>query len=317
MGSRDLKSAHPAGTPRFDWTMLRPKHWGTWCIVAVVLILSVLPRRLALKLGDYVGSQFYRRNAKRREVARINVAMCFPQMPERDRERLVEEHFKLYGKAIVDLGFCWWGARRNIQRWITFRGLDDCLKMTEGGQNVILFTPHVVSLDFGGIGISLHKSGVSMMKRPPDPLLSWLMWRGRSRFGGRILMRDQGLRPFVRGVREGRIGYFMPDEDFGPDQSVFAPFFGIPTATLPVLGTLAKLSNAVAVPAFTRLLDSGHYEVIIGEPLQSFPTGDDVEDATRMNAALESLIRSSPGQYMWTLKWFKTRPGNAPAPYAS
>ena len=42
--------------------------------------------------------------------------------------------------------------------------------------------------------------------------------------------------------------------------------------------------------------------------LDNYPSGDDVADASRINAELEKLIRRSPEQYMWSHRRFKTRP---------
>jgi lauroyl/myristoyl acyltransferase len=109
---------------------------------------------------------------------------------------------------------------------------------------------------------------------------------------------------------------YSPDEDFGERQSVFVPFFGVPTATLTTLGRLAHMTNALVAPCFTRLLPGGRgYEVILKPPLENFPEGDRLRDATRMNQVIEEGLRSMPEQYLWTFKLFKTRPGQAPSPY--
>jgi lauroyl/myristoyl acyltransferase len=155
-----------------------------------------------------------------------------------------------------------------------------------------------------------------MMKLQRNPVVNWILNRGRLRFGGGLLSRDQGLRPVVRGLRAGLAFYYLPDEDFGPKQSVFVPFFGIPTATLPTLGRLAEMADAAVVPCFVRVLARARgYEVVLGAPLASFPSGDRLADAAAMNRAMEDGIRDMPEQYMWTLKLFKTRPDSAPAPY--
>jgi KDO2-lipid IV(A) lauroyltransferase len=38
-------------------------------------------------------------------------------------------------------------------------------------------------------------------------------------------------------------------------------------------------------------------------------------DAARMNAWIESEVRSNPAQYLWVHKRFKTRPPGEPAVY--
>ena len=155
-----------------------------------------------------------------------------------------------------------------------------------------------------------------MFKPPRDALLNWFINKGRMRFGARLLTRKQGMRPVLRGLRQGTAFYYIPDEDFGPKRSVFAPFFGIPTATLPTLARLAAIADAVVIPLFVRMLPGGDgYEMVLSAPLQDFPSDNPVVDAARMNRVLEASIRKVPEQYMWTLKLFKTRPVNVPSPY--
>jgi lauroyl/myristoyl acyltransferase len=115
---------------------------------------------------------------------------------------------------------------------------------------------------------------------------------------------------------EGRAGYLMPDEDLREARTIFAPFFGVQTATLPVVGRLSRLTGAKVLPMFTRRLDTGHYEVKIHPPLDEFPTGNDMNDASRINEVFEAGIRLVPEQYLWTLQWFKNRPDSMPSPYA-
>ncbi len=313
--------AEPAKAEAVDTTtsirsLLRPRYAATWTLIGLIGLTYLLPRRVALGLGRWLGERFYRRNAKRREIARINVDFCFPELDEEGREQLVREHFGFYGRNVIDFGLAWWGSPARVRRWVRFHNVEAIDRAIADGRRVILITPHAVGMDLGGILLSNRHPSVSMMKRSPDALLHYMLKRGRERMGGRMIMRDEGLRALLREIRGGRLCYFIPDEDFGPEHSVFAPFFGVQTATLTSVARLARLANAVVMPVVTWLdVDSGRYTVDIGEPLADFPSGDAAADAAKVNAALEERVRLAPAQYMWTLRWFKTRPDGEPSPY--
>ncbi len=103
--------------------------------------------------------------------------------------------------------------------------------------------------------------------------------------------------------------YYLPDQDPGKKKGIFAPFYGIPTATYPALPKLAKLGNAQVIPCMARLKRFGFgFDVIYGNPLDNFPTDDLGADVTAMNQAIEALIEHAPEQYFWSHKRFKTRP---------
>ncbi|MBT3973363.1 MAG: lipid A biosynthesis acyltransferase [Acidiferrobacteraceae bacterium] len=309
-----LKDHHPE-SPRFRLSFFGPRYWGTWLLAGAIGLCLLLPRPLVLALGRQIGKAFFHRNHKRTRIARINLQWCFPDWDEATREAVLREHLTRYGQAILDLGLMWWAPRRRLDRLCTLSGEAELHALRQAGEKVLLIIPHVVGIDMTGAVLAKVAAGASMMKAPSNPLLHWRLWRGRSRFGARIFMRNQGLRPLVKAIRAGWAGYFMPDEDLGSQQSVFAPFFGITTATLPVVGRMAKMTDAKVIPVFCRLDDSGHYHVTLGSVLADFPNGDALADATMVNAAFEAAIRQAPEQYLWTLRWFRTRPNDEPSPY--
>lgn len=263
-----------------------------------------------------MGEIMYHANAKRRRIARININFCFPDYDEHEKRRLLRRHFRLMGQSYLDIAFLVWASERRFRRKTHIVGLNHLTSALQRGRKVILLAPHCLGMNVGGIAISRHQQVFSMVKPQRGALTNWLLNKARSRYGAPLIAREQGLRPVLRGLDAGMIFYYLPDEDFGPRHSVFAPFFGIPTATLATLGRLAERTQADVVPCFTRLLSHGRgYEIILHPALTDFPTNDRVMDATRMNAAIEHGIRAMPEQYMWTFKLFKTRPNGAPSPY--
>jgi len=303
--------------PAFEARFFLPRYWTTWLALGVIALGAFAPAALVDLTGRMVGAALQRLSAKRRRIARINLELCFPDHAPAEREQLLAEHFRASGRALMGLGLVWWGSRKRIDRLVQVQGAENLLAPRRAGQRLIVLTGHVLAADVGGITMSRAGPGIVMMKQQRNALFNWFVWRGRTRFGARTVLREHGLRSLVRGLREGRMCYYVPDEDFGPEVSIFAPFFGVPAATLPVLGKFAQLGQALVVPMFTRALPGGRFEVILDPPLDGFPTGDPALDAARMNAALEKGIRRDPAQYMWTLRWFRTRPDGGPSPYKS
>jgi lauroyl/myristoyl acyltransferase len=301
--------------PRFQLSFLSPRYWGYGALAELILVASLLPRSVSGRIGDQLGDLFRQANSKRRRIAAINIRLCFPEYDEEMRERMLVEHFRAYGRGIIDLGLIWRASEHRLERLFTVRGLDSWLDQASANSRTLLITPHTTAMDLGGIYLSRFYPLVSMMKRTHNPMLTWLLCQGRRRFGAEIIMRDEGIRTLVRSLTQGRSGYLMPDEDLPLARTVFAPFFGIETATLSVVGRLSNLTGAKVFPTFTRRLDTGQYEVEIQPYLEDFPSGDDIKDACRINAVFESSLRAAPEQYLWTMQRFKNRPDGEPSPY--
>jgi KDO2-lipid IV(A) lauroyltransferase len=124
------------------------------------------------------------------------------------------------------------------------------------------------------------------------------------------------IRGTIKYLRGGGTLWYAPDQDMRSKDTVFAPFFGIPAATLTATHHLARMSGARVIPFFHRRLPDGQgYALRLGAPLQDFPGPDAVADTARINACIEQMVRDAPEQYLWVHKRFKTRPGNEPAPY--
>jgi KDO2-lipid IV(A) lauroyltransferase len=64
-----------------------------------------------------------------------------------------------------------------------------------------------------------------------------------------------------------------------------------------------------------RKKDGSGYILWIDPPLADFPSGDDVKDATAVNASIEKSVLLQPDQYVWIHQRFKTRPQGEPPIY--
>ncbi len=321
MTSARRKFAHFAkpAIPRFQAAFLGPRFWATWGLMLILRITMHLPRRWVMAAGGALGDHLRRRNHKRRRIAEINLAMCFPERSAARRQRMLRSHFRQHGRGLLDMGLALWASQARIDRLCRLCHAQR-LREVPPQTPIIILAYHLTTLDISGRILAGRRDFVSMMKRDRNPLLNWLLWRGRSKkVQLKMVMRDQGLRPLLRRMKAGDSCMFIPDEDFGQKKrAVFTPFFGVQTSTLTVVARLAQLSGARVMPCAAFLEPrTGHYEMILGQPLQNFPSADPGADAAAINRAMETLIRHAPEHYMWTFRWFKTRPDGQPNPYKS
>jgi len=155
-----------------------------------------------------------------------------------------------------------------------------------------------------------------MVRLHSNPLMDWIVTRFRTRYGGEVYSHKASLIPLVKATRGGKWFTYLPDEDRGAENSVFTPFFGIPKATIPLLGRLAKSCRATVIPSLAFYSpERRRFSIEFLEPLEDFPTGDNAQDALRMNRLIEDMVSRDPAQYLWTAKIFRTRPPGEPGFY--
>lgn len=304
-----------AHRPPWRWALVHPRQWAAWFGLGLLRVLAALPVRWRMGLGAALGSLYFHISRKRRRIALVNIRLCFPEWDDAQRQALAHAHFRAAMRAALDFPWWWWASEAELVARVRVRGAEHYRQACADGRNVILLAFHNVALE-AGIMINYYFPHVAVVKPIRNPVVDWFLTRGRTRFGGRIFDRATGIRPVIRAVQEGSGLYYLPDEDLGLRDSVFAPFFGVPAASLATLGRLASLCNAVVLPCFARMIDEGSsYEIDLHPPLADFPTGDPLADTCRMNAAIEEGIRMAPEQYWWTSKRFRCRPDGAPSPY--
>ncbi len=271
-------------------------------------------RALGAVLGWLLGRVLHAVAGRRRRIALTNWALCFPDQPAAAREAAVRRHFVLFAQAWLDRSWLWEAGPEVVRRRLLLKG---DLGALEGDRPTVMFAPHFVGMDAGWTAITAHLPrrfcGIYAEQLNPD-VDRW-MAQGRQRFGDpHIVAMRQGLKPLVSALRDGLPLYLLPDMDYGTRDSVFVPFFGIPTATLTSLSRFARLSRAQVVPVVSRLTPGG-YEVVVHPAWEAYPTADVEADTARMNRRLEGFIAAMPEQYYWVHKRFKTRPEGEPGLY--
>ncbi len=291
---------------------------GTRLALLLVWLLHLLPFRLLALVGHTLGVLLYLLPTERRRVVLANLALCFPGLGERERRRLARAHFAAFTRSVLDRGIAWWSGRARLMRVVQVEGWEHLA--AANGRPVVLLAPHFVGLDIGAQRLAAEGRAVSMYSRQKNPVFDAFLRAKRNRFGSVTLVsRQEGLRPVLRAMRAGLPLYYLPDMDFGARDSVFAPFFGVPAATLPALSRIVRLTGAVVVPCITEQLPAGAgYRVVLHPPWTSFPgpgEPDDVAEARYMNTFIEACVERMPEQYHWLHKRFKTRPSGEPPIY--
>ena len=298
--------------------MTAVQQWGaaalTWSGIALMRVLAFMPLRVVRGLGSALGWALYALVGSRRRVVMTNLTLCFKELPAPEIRRLTRQTFVYFAQAWLDRSWVWHAPRSWLLRRVTMTG---AVNEVIGNEPTIMFTPHFVGMDAAWAGMVLRqprKSVTIYTDQSNKQIDNWIL-KGRSRWGFmRLLGRASGVKPVIAAIRAGEPLYLLPDMDFGPADSLFVPFFGASTATVPSLPRFARLGRAKVVPAVVTMTRTG-YELCIHPAWPNYPSDDLAADTALMNQHLEAYIRQNPAQYYWVHKRFKTRPKGEPEIY--
>ncbi|NOL50384.1 lysophospholipid acyltransferase family protein [Pelistega europaea] len=265
-----------------------------------------------LKLGAFLSWLFPKIAKRRAHIVRTNLRLCFPEASEAQIEDWVKQNIRLTTQSFIDRAVLWYAPLEKIHEISCLTGFENLQKLLDTGEPTIILAPHFIGLDTAATVLtSIVPEGCTMYKSQRNPDMDEIIRKGRARFNiVHLLSRKDGFRGLVRFLRKGIPLYYLPDMDFGRDESIFVPFFNIQSATLPSTAQIAKMFNAKVTPVVTRLdIETGIYHIEQLPALEDFPGEDSIEEATaRINQLLEEWIRRDPAQYYWVHRRFKTRP---------
>jgi KDO2-lipid IV(A) lauroyltransferase len=290
------------------------KRSGYLLVVALLRLFAILPYPFVARLGSALGAALYALPGRRRHIVQVNLGLCFPDMPANERDALAKEHFRQVVRSYFERGIQWFGSAQRVENLVQVQSAIDL--EDKNAPPTIFLGFHFVAIETGCLFYSMKMPAASLYTRMSNTRLCELARRQRGRFGAELIERSTSARQIVRLLQTGTPVMLAADMDHGVDNSVFAPFFGVPACTLTSVSRLARLGHARVVPFVTEVLpDFKGYRLRVFEPLSDFPSGNDADDARRMNAFLETQIMKIPAQYYWVHRRFKHRPAGMAAVY--
>ena len=156
--------------------------------IALFWLLHFLPLPLLARVGRSLGTLLYYIGGSRRRIALTNLALCFPNLTDDQRQALAREHFRALGRSIIERSLLWWASPERLSRLIRVNDEERISALRDAGKPIILLAPHFVGLDAGGIGIAMRFDSLSMYSVQKNPVFNRLLLRGRQRFGDQLLL---------------------------------------------------------------------------------------------------------------------------------
>jgi len=295
---------------------LHPKFWPTWLGLGLLWLIVKLPYPVLVWLGKALGWIGYVLMPGRRRITRTNLRLAFPDLDDQQVRNLMRESFYSSTLAIFESGLAWWASDRRMKKLYRIEGLEHLAEAEALGKGVLLLGGHYTTLEISGRFLAYHADNLRpTYKRAHNPLFEAVMTHYRRNMLDELIP-SRDMRAILRNLKQRKLVWYAPDQDFGMRSAVFAPFMGVQTATITLTSRLAKSSGAPVLPFYSeRLPDNRGYLMRFGPIIEDIPTGDDVQDATLVNQAIEQQVRRTPAQYLWGHRRFKTRPWGEPQVY--
>jgi len=285
---------------------IHPKYFPTWILILLMRTGVFFPFRLQVFFGKIIGKLIYPFMTELRKTAYSNISNCFPEKKQSQVTLLVKQHFEAIGISLFETANAYYASDKKIMKILTINNeqyFTEALKK-EGG--IILLCSHFMPLMLGSRALLIKHTIANIYRPQNNQLFDQKMVRGYVK-NGAVMIKNTDTRSIMKAISNSLPIWYAPDQDLGKNNSIFAPLFGIQTATASATSRLAKYNNTRVIPySFIRVKDG--YEMSFDKPLKNYPSGDANKDATKTNQILEKQILKNPEQYLWIHRRFKTRP---------
>lgn len=302
----------------FDKKLLHPRYWLIWLGYGLLRLLMLLPYTWIQKLGLGLGYAISQRVKRRRDIVKINAELCFPEFTPQQQQKFIDDVIANTVFGFFESAYSWFCSDKFVATHSRLEGIEHIQKAQENGQGIILIGAHFTCQDFSGRVMSLRTETNVTFRKQDNLLFDWIVNHGRKdHYKERIEKRE--MRRMLRTLKNGQLVWYATDQDFGRQNSTFAPFFGTPAATITTVASLIRLTGAK--PLFYSCFREGSgkdtmYVGHISDPFKDQFSKDEVANATLLNTVLEDCLRYKPEQYLWAHRRFKTRPDpKEPNPY--
>jgi Kdo2-lipid IVA lauroyltransferase/acyltransferase len=185
------------------------------------------------------------------------------------------------------------------------------------GKGVIFFGAHCGSFELGPQALAELYGPITAIYRPARKAwLASLEQIARNRPQLNVLPASlSSIRLMHKTLKANQAVALLPDQVPPEGLGVWAPFFGQPAYTMTLAARLALQSSAALLPVTCERLPHGQGYFLKIWPALADLQADDAADqpraellhvVTRINQALEALVLSQPGQYLWGYARYKT-----------
>lgn len=281
----------------------------------VSVAMHAFPVNLNLRTAKLLGSGLYLIDRRHRERALANLRRSFPELSERQREKLARRSMQQMIMLFVEVLFTTRLIR--LDTWAdyveleNFRDVMEMLLRRERG--LVLLTGHYGNWEIlGYVLATLGFETVSIARPLDNPYVSRFLFDVREKTGQKIIAK-KGATPEVQATldQHGAVG-FIADQNAGI-KGVFVDFFGRKASTYKSIGLVAMEYEVPVVIGYARRVNDrfhfkcGAQDIIYPADWKSQP--DPLRYITeRYTKAIEDIVRVDPGQYWWVHRRWKTRP---------
>lgn len=280
-------------------------------VVGFLRLFALLPWGVVQRLGAGIGWLMWRLPNRSRDVVRINLSKCFPELNAAELDERTRLSLMDIGRTLTESACAWiWPAQKSIGLVREVEGLDVLREALASGKGVVGITSHLGNWEVLNHFYCDQCKPIIFYRPPKLKAVDELLRKQRVQLGNRVAPSTrEGILSVIKEVRKGGAVGIPADPEPSLSSGLFVPFLG--TTALTSKFVHGMLSGGKARGVFLhalRLPDGSGFKVILEAAPEAMYSEDVETSVAAMSGVVERYVRTYPTQYMWSMKRFKKRP---------
>ncbi|UCH10475.1 MAG: lysophospholipid acyltransferase family protein [Fidelibacterota bacterium] len=271
-----------------------------------------MPRPWALALGRLLGRGLYLFFPYRKDVARDNLRLAFPEFTNQQRRTILYRTYQHFGMVLIDFLRIPTLSLQNLEALIQ---MDDTQlrEVHERGGGALIMSGHLGNWELMARKLVSRRYPLTAVMVPQRGAGGAFVQAIRDRIGCEYIPKKTSTRQMLRLLKEGRFLGLVGDQD-ARKSGVWVSLFGRPSSRPRGSAVFALQTGAPIIVGWCLLQKDRRYHLqfksISTENLPAYRDQAIQTLTQRYTSALETAIRQHPEQYFWFHRMWKTRPVN-------
>ncbi len=278
--------------------------------MTLIFVLNLVPYRLALKFGDFIGFLAFSVLRIRRAVTLDNLRKSFgDKYNDSEYRKISAGSYRNIARGFIEYGLFPKLSKRDLSKYLSIEGEENIKKIKESGRGAVLVTGHFGSWELMGAFIARRGWPIDyLVGEQHNLLVNKIMNDHRRLFDIGLIEMGVAARGVFKAVKEGRMVCMLSDQDAGNDGAV-VDFLGRPASTPKGPAAFAIKTGAPLVCGFI-IRNGARQKIIVEPPVEFHPSGNkenDIKKLTQIYTSLiEKYVRRYPDHWFWPHRRWKS-----------
>jgi Kdo2-lipid IVA lauroyltransferase/acyltransferase len=282
-------------------------------LIVISLPIAILPLKMALSVGKFIGLLFFYLVPSRRKIAIDNIKKTIETgglTSNESAEELAKKTYINFGKSFTEIVKLYYGLGKKMIQDVEVKGKENFYSAQAKNRSVLIVTGHCGNWELLSATIGHNLSMFYIIVRPLDNIyLSKIISKVRKAYGNFLIDKKGAVRGLLNAIKKNNTIGILVDQASDSNEGFLVNFLGRKAWATKTPALIAAKTGVPVVPVFIHRAGNKHIVNVFPE-LQLLNKNDEAaiqKDTQTISDTVVNYIRQHPTEWLWThRRWKRT-----------